>query len=464
MDVRDDEQRVSGSPTAGRSGGGTSLRELLAGYDSEVEEAFGRVLGASTGTERVRLVHNALHPSIAVHDAVLGSALCPLLEDLPGGAIVADRLREGCRRRTELLQRFDTLTKGVAARNVYPVSGGEVEEIVADLHDSFDEHADVETHLVADVLESAAASADPGVLEARMAIDARRTPRHTHAGMTEHPGSGVRRRLYRFRDEVIDWVDTHHGWTDDATARRSPKSAEVATLEAESVRPELTVRELLASHDAVIADLAGELPTVVDEAAWAETAHRLQAAFTVHDLVVGGVLCPLLEGVPEGRPLATRLRQGCEHRSELLSRLQALSADTGPEGAGDGADRRHATEETLSALLESFEAHRQDETDKVAAVLETLPGDAFRTWRSTFADVMWPWHSQGPNLLALQMALSAETAPTRAHRMLTRHPRSRMLRAAYRTVDHFGDFWRDTALERWLVPKRPTAPFTRRRH
>lgn len=456
-------QVPTGGPGDGRAAGGAgqnapTLRDLLAGHDREVEEAFRQALTSPTGTQRVRVLHNSLRPSIAVHDAMLSSALCPLLEGLPGGPVVADALRKGCHERTGLLSRFDALSKGVAAQNVYPVSGEQVEEILQGLKASFDEHADVETVQVGGVLEGAAASIDPDVVAARMAIEARRAPLHAHAAVGEHPRSRVRRAMYRFRDEVMDWVDTHHGWAGPGSERPSPRATEVATLEREAAMPGLTVRELLMSHDSLIEGIVAELASAGSDDDRGEAAHRLQAAITVHDLVLGAVLCPLLESVPEGKAAAAQLRRGCQERTELQKAWNALTRHRTPAEAY----RTHGEDVTriMAPLIASFERHQGDESLDAAAVLEALPPDAFRTATSPFADVMWPWHSQGPSLLALRMALSAESSPTRAHPLLTRHPRSRALRTVFRVADHFGDFWRDTGLERWALPKRPPAPFT----
>ena len=72
-----------------------SLREMLAEYDHEVEKSLRSALQSTSGIGRVRVLHNTLRRSIAVHDAVLESALCPLLDNLPNGPAVADRLRLG---------------------------------------------------------------------------------------------------------------------------------------------------------------------------------------------------------------------------------------------------------------------------------------------------------------------------------------------------------------------------------
>ena len=136
MSVPEEQRRGSGSgdgatsdPGGGRvaevgasapSGPG-SLRDLLAGYDREVDDSLRDALGSTTGVGRVRALHNSVRRSISVHDAVLASALCPLLEDLPGGPAVARRLRHGCQERAELLDRFEALSHNVAAHNVYPV-------------------------------------------------------------------------------------------------------------------------------------------------------------------------------------------------------------------------------------------------------------------------------------------------------------------------------------------------------
>jgi len=457
MGVPSGQRRGSGWRDGAASDPG-SLRDLLAGYDREVEDALRDALGSATGIARVRALHNSVRPSISVHDAVLASALCPLLEELPGGPAVARRLRHGCQERAELLDRFEALSHNVAAHNVYPVSGEEIEHILEGLERSFGAHVSVETTSVGTVLEEAAGSLDPDVVVARMEIEARQAPTRIHAATARHPGSATRKAYYRSRDRFRDWSDSHWGWTDPRTTSRSARDQQVELLRSRSTSSAPSVRDVLTGYDDVVEQLVVELRSAPSGPDRVRAASRLNSAIAVHDSVVGGVLCPLLEAVPSGGASAVRLRQGCRQRAELQRSWTALTR--GVEGDGRARLESSEAEAILEALIESFHAHRQEESLEVIPLLEGLPGSAYRTGASPFDDVLWPWYSEGPELLALRMALWARSGPTQVHPALVRHPTSRSLRTWFHVVDGFRDHWGDSALGRWLSPALPAQPFS----
>jgi hypothetical protein len=452
---------TSSQPFVERSGSehstGTSLRDLLNGYDNEVEASLREVRSSTTGLQRVRLLHRTRR-SIAVHDAVLGSALCPLLEELPGGPAIADRLRQGCQERAELLSRFAAAIKGVAAHNVYPVSGEEIEEILEGLELSFDRHVHDETAEVSAALEAAAGIVDPEVLAARMALEALEAPTRAHSVAAKHPRSSMLKGLYRYRDRLADWQDAHHGWLDPQSTQQSPRALQVQELKQKASGASPTVRDVLAGYDQTVVALIEELGAARTDEAKAEAARRLNAAITVHDSVLGGVLCPLLEAVPSGKDRAAQLREGCHQRAELLHAWNALTDRV----ATEDLYRQHSpeVEEIIASLIESFHAHEQIETSEVTELLKQLPSSAYRTKATSFGDAMTPWRNEGPELLALRMALWAHSSPTRTHRALVKHPSSRTVRSLYHLVDHWLDFWGDTPLERWFRPNQPPAPFS----
>jgi len=438
--------------------GPTSLRDLLAGYDREVEDSLRDALGSTTGVGRVRALHNSVRRSISVHDAVLASALCPLLEDLPGGPAVAQRLRHGCQERADLLGRFEELAHNVAAHNVYPVSGEEIERILQGLERSFGEHISVETTSVGNLLEDAAGSLDPDVVQARMEIEARQAPTRIHAATARHPRSATLKAFYRSRDRFRDWSDSHWGWTDPRTTPRSPRDQQVDLLRSQSTSSAPSVRDVLTGYDDVVEQLIVELRSASTGSDRVTAAYRLNSAIAVHDSVLGGVLCPLLEAVSGGEPLAVQLRQGCHQRAELQQAWTALTKVV----EEDRPARLESTdaEAIIEALIESFHAHQQEENLDVIPLLEGLPGSAYRTSASPFNDAMWPWYSEGPGLLALRMALWAQSGPTHVHPLLVRHPSSRVLRTWFHVVDGFRDHWDDSALGRWLSPALPSHPFS----
>ncbi|HVA04699.1 MAG TPA: hemerythrin domain-containing protein [Acidimicrobiales bacterium] len=460
MDAPEDREEPVDKLASASATKESSLRDLLASYDREVRTALDEVRASDTGTQRVRSLHNSLSPAIAVHDAVLASALCPLLDDLPGGSAVADRLRQGCRERGDLLRRFEALSKGVAAHNVYPASGAEVEEILEGLAHSFEVHAQDETTEVNDLLSSVATSTDPQVIAARLAIAARSAPTRVHMPTRQHPRSSFLNRLYRDRDRVADWVDAHHGWADPGATGRSPRARQIEQLQSEAVGPAstITVRELLAGYDTTVDELIAAVRAARSDVERADAAHRFNAAITIHDSVLGGVLCPLLRSVPGGEEPAARLREGCLQRAQLQQAWNALTHRVSTEDLY--ALHRPEADEIIGPLIENFDHHEKEGSVEVTELLERLPADAFRTKGSPFADFMWPWHSEGAGVLALHMATWARRSPTRSHPWLVKHPTSRTLRSLYHLTDHFRDFWRENALERWLFPWTPSRPLS----
>lgn len=238
---------------------------------------------------------------------------------------MADRLREGCRERADLLGRFEAVSHNVAAHNVYPVSGEEIERILEGLEKSFRGHADDETSAVGDLVEAATGGTDANVAAARMAIEAERAPTRTHTAIVNHPRSVLLKWFHRTRDRFHDWSDTHWGWSDPRAARRSPRAEQADVLKNQAFSSSPSVGNLLAAYDETVGATVAELASARTDLDRAEAAHRLSAAITVHDSVLGGVLCPLLEGVPGGEPVAARLHEGCRHRAELQQAWNALT-------------------------------------------------------------------------------------------------------------------------------------------
>jgi hypothetical protein len=188
-----------------------TLRALLASYDRGVEEILQETLDAQTGTDRVALIHQ-LRRSVAVHDSIVRSVLCPLLDDLPDGLLLSNRLRDGCQERSDLLTRFRKVSNGVAIHNVYPTNRAEIDAILDGLTDSFRRHEHSETTEVAGLLESSSESDDPEVIATLMALEAGRAPTRSHRAMDRHPESSIRKKIYHSIDRLHNWNDSHHGW------------------------------------------------------------------------------------------------------------------------------------------------------------------------------------------------------------------------------------------------------------
>jgi len=433
-----------------------SLREVLASYDEVVDGALTEAWQADSGTARVQRLAEASR-AIAVHDAVLRHALCPLLQELPGGADVAARLCAGTEERAEQLRHFEKLTKGVAAHNVYPASGAEVDKILEKLSESMQRHVREETLSVGDVLEAASASVDPEVVAARMALEARRAPARVHRDrqrLLDTTG------LQRLVDRLYEWSKAHHGWSTRPPAR--PLAAlQGEALKRQAMSGQPTVRDVLAGYDQMVEELVAAYASEGNSPESVALVSQMAAAITVHDSVLGGVLCPLLDSLLETKSVAARLRQGCEERARLLERWADLQQRAQEREGGLKGTELEEVRDVAAELVASFRDHEEDETTEVADILERLGDSVYRTGSSLLADIAWPWHSEGPALLALRMALWAESSPTRMHPLLARHPRSRVLRRFYRLVDRVHDPSSRSKLARWIAPRAGGHPYER---
>lgn len=414
-----------------------SLRDLLAEHDRRVRDALLETAETTTGTARVKALHLASR-AISAHDSVVGSTLCPLLQDIPGGPEVASRLRRGCEDRAALLARFQSFSEGTSAHNVYPVFGSEVEAILTDLQRSFNEHVHDETARAAELLESANGGVAPDVVAATMTIEANRAPSRPHRITYRYPTWRAIRAIYRGIDRMHEWNDSHHGWPG-----RRAQSGPIRPIRRFGRRPP-SIPELLSRYDETVETLIGELAEPVRDARErASAAYRLAAAVAVHDAIVGGTLCRLLEAVPEGRPAAAVLEKGCRERAELLREWDGLVGRGGPSVLVE--THRSEADRIIDELIGSFEAHESHETGEVSEVIERLRE---RSWKSVGTGLVstYPlpeWPNPEPAVLAAQMALWADRVPTHTHALLAKHPGNRLLRNFYRWTDHFHD-WRQS--------------------
>ncbi|MGC8514425.1 MAG: hypothetical protein ACP5P1_15545 [Acidimicrobiales bacterium] len=411
-----------------------SLRELLASYDDDVREAFRDVADTTVGTSRVQALF-VLRRAISVHDSVVEAALCPLLEDLPNGSEVSEQLRQGCADRAKLLSRFQALTKGTEAHNVYPVFGAEIEQIIAELQRSFDRHVDAESTQVGDLLRRASESVSPEVLAAKMAIEARRAPIRAHHRTHQHPQSKISRTIQRSIDRMHDWSDSHHGWS-PTLPETSPPVRRPRNFD----RHPPSVPELLSGYDETVEAIVTELANGdLSPTERARAAYRLGAAVAVHDSILGGTLCRLLEEVPEGQAAAALLRDGCRKRESLLHEWNTLIEHSSPSDLFE--TKAAEANRIIDQLVTSFESHKTHETADVSAVIEQLQQ---RPWKyhgigliSIDQTPVWP--NPEPGSLAAQMALWAERSPTHPHPLLHRHPTNRFVRDLYRYADRRRD-------------------------
>lgn len=430
------------------------LGELLAAYDLEVEHSLRDALAQSTGTGRVRALHNHVCPSVAVHDSMLRNALCPLLDVTDEGLSLADALRAGCDVRGNLLARFDVLSRHVAAQDVYPVSGNEVDEILEGLGASFSEHVRSQTPSVLSLLEKTAVSPAPEEVAARMASQARLAPTRGHPHLKQHPGARRRQLLCRAIDVLADFGDARQYWTDPEDDVPPPRARLVDALERLANEDGLSYGKVLEEFDIAVEEIVSEYDPSQSPATCRLFAHNLATAIAIHDSVVNGVLCLLLRHVPDGAELCTSMRRGCEERARLQ---QTLKRSSRAHDQLSGQDQPF--ELATGALIEAFRDHERESVSEVAAFFDRLPESASRTRRSPLQDVMWPWHSEGPALLAIRMARWAESAPTRTHPVTTRHPSSRLLRTVCHLEDYFADDWKERWLARWIPERTLPRPF-----
>jgi len=106
---------------------------------------------------------------------------------------------------------------------------------------------------------------------------------------------------------------------------------------------------------------------------------------------------------------AERLRQGCQVRADLVQAGNKLTA----EASTTDFYRQHRVEidGIIEPLIAGFAAHKEEETGELTTLLAKLTAKQFRTKWSPLCVVMWPWHSEGPAVLALPMALWAGASP-----------------------------------------------------
>ena len=442
---REQSSAVAGAQQGRRAS--TRVRhDLLARYDAEVEQGLVAARNATSGLERVRALHNRVRPAVVVHDAIVDSVLCPLLE-AGTQASLAGQLRRGCEERRSLARRFDALTRNVAAHNVYPVAGGEIDAILEGLEASFGAHEAYETPAVASSL-AASGVLDPGALSAAMAEAARRSPTRVHASPRGRGLVPVVRAMQRWGDRWVAWSDAHGGWS--APPPRSARALQTAALKQQVVAGEVSIPELVRRSHAGVEELA-QAWRVASGDEKVSMGRQVRDAIVLHDTVVAAVMCPVLDRTAEGRAAADRLRSGGSARARLAH-----------SPWHDAKTRNSADEESrlTDELLASFAHHVSEDSVAAVAALEKLPPDAYRTWVSPLEDAMWSWHSEGARLLALHMASWGELAPRRAHPLLARHPTSRTLRAAFHFADNVAAPSHESAVERWLFPVGVGRPFS----
>jgi hypothetical protein len=374
---------------------------------------IGEGTDSAMGLDLVQTLHGVVRSPVAVHEVVPVANACPILAGLQGGSALANRVRCESDKRLELLESFETVSRQVAPHNIYPVAGAEVERVIEELNVSLKDRADGETSAVCDLCARAL---------------------HT----------------------ISDWGDSNLAWPAPDRTVHSPRNELVNALKDEAYASPCSASRVLEAWDNKVDVIAAELTSAQTDAERGRAAHRLMAAIAIHDSVESGVLCPILKHADGGDSLAARLRKTFAHHAMLQRSWNELS-----KGLGTGdvyRVHREGAEDVLDALVQSFRAHRHDDMSEVAEFLETLPSASYRTVWSPLADVMWPWHSEGAALLAIRMALWAESAPTRAHTLTVKHPSSRTLRSFTGFADHLFDHWGDTGPE---MPRRHARPRTR---
>lgn len=206
-----------------------------------------------------------------------------------------------------------------------------------------------------------------------------------------------------------------------------------------------SIREILAGYDSTVVEIIDELDSARTGTERVQAAQTLVAAVSIHDSVLAGVLCTLLDSLVGGPPLAARLRDGCGDRAKLIQAWTTLISTT------PAADRYQQNasriEDIIEPLIESFREHQRIETSDVTALLEQLPGmlkksgglrGEIKPTASAYGLSAWP--NPEPAVLAAHMALWGRSAPTRIHPWQTRHPRNRVIRSFYHSLDRIHDW------------------------
>lgn len=348
---------------------------------------------SSIGLDLVRVLREAVGPAVGMPETGPREGVCPILNGLPDGLALADRVRCGHDRKSELLQSFQALSSEVAPHNLYPVAGTEAEQVIEALSISLRESETgqrADCDLCGRVIES-----------------------------------------------LAGWRQAHFGPRHYDRSSRSPRSEIVKALKSEAHGEAPSVRRVLEVFDGSVARFADDLGAASTGAERERAGERLLAAVAIHDSVESGVLCPILKRAQGGGPLAARLHEGFAFHALLQRSWEESKREGGPSVARDVSGE--GAEQILDVLVESFQAHRLDDMAEVARFLEALPASAFRTRWSPLDDVLWPWHSGGAALLAIRMALWADSAPSRAHAVTLKHPSSRTLRSFTHVAENVFD-------------------------
>ncbi|MGC8513642.1 MAG: hypothetical protein ACP5P1_11520 [Acidimicrobiales bacterium] len=187
-----------------------SVRDLLVSYDRGIDWLAKEAVNSDSGVDRLQVLHQ-LRRSVTVHDSVVRSVLCPILESLPNGQDISSALLQGTDQRSDLLVSFRQLSSGASPYNVYAMNGPELDEILLALADSFRHHEETETIAVGWLLEDTSTNTDPEVVAARMALQVSRAWTRNERTTDRHPRSTIRERVFQYKDNLHNWNDGHHG-------------------------------------------------------------------------------------------------------------------------------------------------------------------------------------------------------------------------------------------------------------
>lgn len=184
------------------------VADLLDGNDDTVARVLSDLRRPLSLDERVGLVERLVR-AVSVHDAVMAEALCPVLARQPGGASVADEMRQGCAERERLSREIIALLSGIAARDVYlvPSEGRRLDDLVAALAASFEHHEQAEVPRAVAVVDDDP-SAPATEIAAAMEHARRFAPTRPHRGPLVHRRALAAKALLHFLDRMQD-IDAH---------------------------------------------------------------------------------------------------------------------------------------------------------------------------------------------------------------------------------------------------------------
>ncbi len=190
----------------------TSVRDLLVSYDKEISELIEIATDSNSASNRLYVLGQLRH-SVAIHDSVIQSVLCPILEELPNGRHTSTPLLSDTQRRSALLEQLRQATLGPSPYALYDRNVAEIDRIVSNIRVNFQQHDTAESVDVGWLLEESSTNTDPDVLAARLALEARRIAGRTSPFSGRRTQTTIRGRMSEYLDDLLEGHSGYHGWS-----------------------------------------------------------------------------------------------------------------------------------------------------------------------------------------------------------------------------------------------------------